>query len=95
MLLKQRVLVMMTASGSTDSNPEPLVWREYTVSRYNRAGMGAKRIEGCEKMLWVITAVADASIEYATDLRKKYHDGINSSAAVQFGSRMHLKPAVL
>eukprot|EP00953_Heterococcus_sp_UTEX-ZZ885_P001883 1528-Heterococcus_DN1.PRE.4 len=90
MLLKQRVLVMMTASGSTDSDPEPLVWREYTVSRYNRAGMGAKRIEGCEKMLWVITAVADTSIEYAIDLRKKYHDGINSSAAVQFGSWMHM-----
>eukprot|EP00953_Heterococcus_sp_UTEX-ZZ885_P001877 1527-Heterococcus_DN1.PRE.4 len=95
MLLKQSLLVMMTASGSTDSNPEPLVWRECTVTKYNRAGMGAKRIEGCEKMLWVITAVADTSIEYAIDLRKKYHDGINSSAAVQFGSWMHLKPAVL
>jgi hypothetical protein len=62
MLLKQRVLVLMTDSGSTDSDSERLVWREYTVTKYYRAGMGAKRIKGCEKMLWVIAAVADTSI---------------------------------
>jgi hypothetical protein len=88
--VKERVLVMMTASGTIDSGSQALVWREYTVTKYHRAGMGVTTVAGAQNMLWVITAVEDTSIQHAIDLRQKHHDGINGSKPVQHGSWMHM-----